>query len=88
MKIVVRIFSFLLLAAAVAAVFLYDGGKPKADDAPLPVRPIKSVVVGATKTLSELHFPGVVDASTTGTIPTRWRTRRRSSPTRSPISSA
>ncbi|MBQ3343251.1 MAG: efflux RND transporter periplasmic adaptor subunit [Kiritimatiellae bacterium] len=64
MKIVVRIFSFLLLAAAVAAVFLYDGGKPKQDDAPLPVRPIKSVVVGATKTLSELHFPGVVDAST------------------------
>ena len=64
MKIVVRIFSFLLLAAAVAAVFLYDGGKPKVDDAPLPVRPVKSVVVGATKTLSALHFPGVVDAST------------------------
>ena len=64
MKLAVRIFSFLLLVAAVAAVFLYDGGKPKADDTPPPVRPVKSVVVGATKALPVLHFPGVVDAST------------------------
>lgn len=64
MKIVVRVFSFLLLAAAIAAVFLYDGGKQKSDDAAPPVRPVKSVVVGATKRLSSLHFPGVVDAST------------------------
>ena len=64
MKIVVRIFSFLLLAAAVAAVFFYDGAKPKADDTPPPVRPIKTVVVGPTKALLALHFPGVVDAST------------------------
>ena len=35
MKLVVRIVSFLLLVAAVAAVFLYDGGKPKTDDTPL-----------------------------------------------------
>ena len=64
MKLAVRIFSFLLLVAAVAAVFLYDGGKQKTDDTPPPVRPVKSVVVGATKTLPTLHFPGVVDAST------------------------
>ena len=64
MKIVVRIFSFLLLVAAIAAVFLYDGGKQEADDTPPPARPIKSVVVGAAKKLSVLHFPGVVDAST------------------------
>ena len=64
MKLVVRIFAILLLVAAVAAVFLYDGGKPKVDDAPPPVRPVKSVVVGAAKTLPALHFPGVVDAST------------------------
>ena len=64
MKIAVRIFSFLLLAAAVAAVFLYDGGEQKADATPPPVRPIKSVVVGAAKTLPTLRFPGVVDAST------------------------
>jgi len=68
MKIAVRIFSFLLLAAAVAAVFLYDGGKPTTDDTPPPVRPIKSAVVGATKTLPALHFPGVVDASTGVTL--------------------
>ena len=36
MKLVVRIVSFLLLVAAVAAVFLYDGGKPKTDDTPPP----------------------------------------------------
>lgn len=64
MKIVVRIFSFLLLAAAIAAVFLYDGGETKPDDTPPPVRPVKSAVVGATKTLPTLHFPGVVDAGT------------------------
>ena len=64
MKIVVRIFSLLLLIAAVAAVFLYDGDTPKSDDTPPPVRPIKSVVVGPAKTLMPLHFPGVVDAST------------------------
>ena len=64
MKLAVRIFAILLLVAAVAAVFLYDGGKPKVDDAPPPVRPVKSVVVGAAKTLPALHFPGVVDAST------------------------
>lgn len=68
MKIAVRVFSFLLLSAAVAAVFLYDGDTPKADDTPPPVRPIKSAVVGATKALSALHFPGVVDASTGVTL--------------------
>jgi RND family efflux transporter MFP subunit len=64
MKIIVRIFSFLLLVAAVAAVFLYDGGKQKTDDTPPPVRPIKSAVVGVPKNMPMLHFPGVVDAST------------------------
>ena len=64
MKIIVRTFSFLLLAAAVAAVFLYDGDTPKADSTPPPVRPVKSTVVGAAKALMPLHFPGVVDAST------------------------
>ena len=64
MKIVVRIFSLLLLVAAVAAVFLYDGDTPKSDDTPPPVRPIKTMVVGPAKTLMPLHFPGVVDAST------------------------
>ena len=64
MKIAVRIFSFLLLAAAIAAVFLYDGGEQKPDDVQPPVRPVKSAVVGATKTLPALHFPGVVDAGT------------------------
>ena len=64
MKIVVRIFSLLLLIAAVAAVFLYDGDTPKSDDTPPPVRPIKTMVVGPAKTLMPLHFPGVVDAST------------------------
>ena len=64
MKTVVRIFSLLLLAAAVATVFLYDGSKPTADETPPPVRPIKSAVAGTPKTLSPLHFPGVVDACT------------------------
>ena len=64
MKLAVRIFAFILLAAAVAAVFLYDGDRPKPDDAPPPVRPVKSTVVGAAKALPVLHFPGVVDAST------------------------
>ena len=64
MKIIVRTFSFLLLAAAVAAVFLSDGDTPKADATPPPVRPVKSTVVGAAKALMPLHFPGVVDAST------------------------
>ena len=64
MKIVVRIFSLILLVAAVAAVFLYDGDTPKSDDTPPPVRPIKTMVVGPAKTLMPLHFPGVVDAST------------------------
>ena len=62
MKTAVRVLSFLLLAAAIAAVFLYDGGRRKSDDAPPPVRPVKSAVVGATKALASLHFPGVVDA--------------------------
>ena len=64
MKIIARVFSSLLLAAAIAAVFLYDGTTPEAENIPPPVRPIKSVVVGTAKALSTLHFPGVVDAGT------------------------
>ena len=63
MKLAVRIFALALLAAAVAAVFLYKGRRSRADDAPPPVRPVKSAVVGAPKSLAPLHFPGVVDAA-------------------------
>ena len=64
MKIIVRVVSLILLAAAIAAVFLYDGSKQEPEKVTPPVRPVKSVVVGAAKKLSVLHFPGIVDAST------------------------
>ena len=63
MKTIGRIASLVILVAAIATVFLYKGGKPKADDTPPPVRPVKSMVVGAPKALAPLHFPGVVDAN-------------------------
>ena len=50
MKLAVRIFATLLLAAAVAMVFLYKGGKKAADDTPPPVRPVKSMLVGPPRT--------------------------------------
>jgi len=62
MKIVARIFALVLLLAAVAAVFFYRAGGPEPDAAPPPVRPVKSMVVGAPPELRPLHFPGVVDA--------------------------
>ena len=62
MKLAVRIFAILLLAAAVAMVFLYKGGKPEADDTPPPVRPVKSMLVGPPPRVPSIHFPGVVDA--------------------------
>ena len=64
MKLVVRIFSLVLLLAAVAAVFLYDGGKTDNEDTTPPVRPVKSIVVGKSQLTAPLRFPGVVDAST------------------------
>ena len=64
MKLLVRIISLVLLIAAVAAVFLYDGGQPEDDKTPPPVRPVKSIVVGTPKAHAPLRFPGVVDAST------------------------
>ena len=64
MKLLVRIISLVLLIAAVAAVFLYDGGQPEDDKTPPPVRPVKSIVVGTPKPHAPLRFPGVVDAST------------------------
>ncbi len=64
MKLGVRIFALVLLVAAVAAVFLYHGGKSGEDNTPPPVRPIKSIVVGAPKTMPAVRFPGIVDAST------------------------
>ena len=62
MKLAVRIFATLLLAAAVAMAFLYKGGKPEADDTPPPVRPVKSMLVGPPPRVPSIHFPGVVDA--------------------------
>ena len=62
MKLAVRIFALLLLAAAVAMVFLYDGSKKAADDTPPPVRPVKSMLVGPPPRVPAVHFPGVVDA--------------------------
>ena len=63
MKLFVRISSLILLLAAIAAVFFYDGGKPDDDTTPLPVRPVKTIVVGPPKAHAPLCFPGVVDAS-------------------------
>ncbi len=63
MKLCVRIFALALLIAAVAAVFFYHGAEPVEDDTPLPVRPVKSVVVGPPTSIPHLQFPGVVDAS-------------------------
>ena len=62
MKLAVRIFATLLLAAAVAMAFLYKGGKPEADNTPPPVRPVKSMLVGPPPRVPSIHFPGVVDA--------------------------
>ena len=62
MKLAVRIFALLLLAAAVAMVFLYDGSKKAADDTPPPVRPVKSMLVGPPPRVPAVHFPGTVDA--------------------------
>ena len=62
MKLAVRIFAILLLAAAVAMAFLYKGGKPEADNTPPPVRPVKSMLVGPPPRVPSIHFPGVVDA--------------------------
>ena len=62
MKLAVRIFAILLLAAAVAMAFLYKGGKPEADNIPPPVRPVKSMLVGPPPRVPSIHFPGVVDA--------------------------
>ena len=62
MKLAVRIFATLLLAAAVAMVFLYKGGKPEADNTPPPVRPVKSMLVGPPPRVPAVHFPGTVDA--------------------------
>lgn len=73
MKSIGRIASLVILVAAIAAVFIYKGGKPKADDTPPPVRPVKSMVVGAPKALAPLHFPGVVDANAGVAILTEGR---------------
>ena len=61
MKLIVRIFALVLLLAAVAAIFFYEP-KPDTDDAPPPVRPVKSMVVGQPPVMPPLQFPGVVDA--------------------------
>ncbi len=63
MKLSVRIISLVLLLAAIAAVFFYDGGKPEDDKTPQPVRPVKTIVVGPPTAHAPLRFPGVVDAS-------------------------
>ena len=62
MKAIIRIFALLLLAAAVACVFLYHP-EAKEDDTPPPVRPIKSMLVGPPATLPTISFPGTVDAT-------------------------
>jgi RND family efflux transporter MFP subunit len=61
MKLIVRIFAIVLLLCAVAAILFYHP-KPATDDTPPPVRPVKSMLVGAPPALPSLRFPGVVDA--------------------------
>ena len=73
MKSIGRIASLVILVAAIAAVFIYKGGKPKADDTPPPVRPVKSIVVGAATAAPPLRFPGVVDANAGVAILTEGR---------------
>ena len=51
----------VLLAAGVAAVFLYKA-KPEDEPADTTVRPIKSLVVGADAPRPKLYFPGTVEA--------------------------
>jgi len=53
----------LLLAAGVAAVFLYKA-KPAEEPEDTSVRPIKSVVVTDAKSWPMLYFPGTIEADT------------------------
>jgi len=53
----------LLLAAGVAAVFLYKA-KPEEEPEDTTVRPIKSVVVADAQTWPILYFPGTIEAAT------------------------
>jgi RND family efflux transporter MFP subunit len=58
---IARTVGALLLAAAIAAVFLYEV-EHKQEESTQPVRPIKSVVVGRAEGLPKLYFPGIVAA--------------------------
>lgn len=51
----------VILVAALAAVFFYKA-KPRAKDESEPIRPVKSVLVGSSRDLPTLCFPGVVAA--------------------------
>ena len=51
----------VLLAAGVAAVFLYKA-KPEEEPEDTTVRPVKSWVVGADAPRPKLYFPGTVEA--------------------------
>ena len=61
MKIAVRIFSFLLLVAAVAAIWLWPKPKVEIKEKDV-VRPVRSMVVTGRATLPELRCPGKVRA--------------------------
>ena len=61
MKLIPRIIAIALFLVAVAFVFFYEP-KTEVDDTPLPVRPVKSMIVGPAPRVPSVHFPGVVDA--------------------------
>lgn len=58
-----RLIGGALLAAGVAAVFLYEAEAPE-EEADTAIRPIKSLVVGPAQTWPRLYFPGTLEAGT------------------------
>jgi RND family efflux transporter MFP subunit len=53
----------VLLAAGVAAVFLYKA-KPQEEPEDTTIRPVKSLVVAAVQAWPKLYFPGTIEAAT------------------------
>lgn len=60
-NITARLIGAILLAAAIAGVFLYES-KPRQEDSKLPIRPVKSTLIGKPDSMPKLYFPGTVDA--------------------------
>ena len=62
LKIIIgRLTGIVILIAAIAVVFMYDG-KPAREEVAEVVRPIKSIVVGSAIERPPLYFPGTVGA--------------------------